>query len=413
MSARPVPGARPLDARKLAAARLWASTRMPYLASALFACGIRSEPRSGTIGVDRTWQVRADPAVVDELSVEQIGRLLVHLSGHLIRDHAGRAQGLGVAEDNARGRWNRATDAEINDDLTAGDCVPDLAPDLPSDLGCETGGLAEAYYEHAREGPRRWDCGSGADGSGRAGEGEGGIDAQQAELLRLGVAAEIKRAAAREPGTVAGGWLRWAETVLPSRIDWRRVLAAEIRSAVAAVAGKVDYSYRRPSRRAHLSPDVVLPTLHRPVPDVAIVCDTSASMHDRLLARALAEVEGVLARAGLRQAQVRVLAVDTDVQTARRVSRAAQVELAGGGGTNMGAGIDAAAALRPKPAIVIVLTDGFTPWPVRPPAGIRVVVGVLGEGKGPPSCPPPEWTRTVLIEESRSPSSPRGRESAG
>jgi predicted metal-dependent peptidase len=41
----------------------------------------------------------------------------------------------------------------------------------------------------------------------------------------------------------------------------------------------------------------VLPTLFRPLPEVAIVCDTSGSMHDRLLARALAEVEGVLSRA--------------------------------------------------------------------------------------------------------------------
>jgi hypothetical protein len=388
-----------LDTGKLAAARLWATTRMPYLASALFACEMRPDPDSGTIGVDGTWQVNADPAVVDELDVEQLGRLLVHLSGHVIRDHAGRAQRLGVAEDNARARWNRSADAEINDDLLADDCLPDAAPDLPATLGCEAGGLAEGYYQAARDGPRRWDCGSGADGCRRPGDGGEGIGPEQAELLRLGVAAEIQRHAAGEPGSVAGGWLRWAEHVLPSRIDWRRVLAAEIRSAVAAVAGKVDYSYRRPSRRAHLNRDVVLPTLHRPVPDVAIVCDTSDSMHERLLARALAEVEGVLARAGLRQTQVRVVAVDADVHVTRRVSRAAQVELAGGGGTDMGKGILAAAELRPRPSLVIVLTDGFTPWPERAPAALRVVVGLLSDGSGPPSWAPPAWARTVLIED--------------
>jgi len=373
---------------------------LPYLATALFASGVRSDPGSGTIGVDTAWQVRADPAMVEELSVEQIGRLLVHLSGHLIRDHAGRGQTLGVTQAGARARWNRSADAEINDDLVADDCLPDAAPDLPATLGCQPGGLAEAYYQDGRDGPRRWDCGSGADGCGRAGEGEGGdggIDSQQAELLRLGIAAEIQRHAAREPGTVGGGWMRWAETVLPSRIDWRQVLAAEVRSAVATASGKVDYSYRRPSRRAHLSRDVVLPTLERPVPDVAIVCDTSGSMHERLLARALAEVEAILARVGLRQAQVRVLAVDTDVQATRRVSRAAQVQLAGGGGTDMGAGIEAAARLRPRPSIIIVLTDGFTPWPERPPAGIRVVVGLLSEAGGAPEWEPPAWARTVLV----------------
>jgi predicted metal-dependent peptidase len=397
-----------LDARKIAAARLWATARMPYLASALFACTVRSDPDSRTIAVDRSWQVNADPAVLDALSVEQLGRLLVHLGGHVIRDHAARAERLGVTEDSTRARWNRSTDAEINDDLVADDCVPGVAPDLPSVLGCSPGGLAESYYEHACDGPRLWDCGSGADGCRRPSDGGEGIDSEQAELLRLGVAAEIQQHQARDPGTVAGGWLRWAESVLPSRIDWRRVLAAEVRSAVAAVAGKVDYSYRRPSRRAHLNGEIVLPSLRRPVPDVAIVCDTSGSMHERLLARALAEVEAVLGRAGLRQTRVRALAVDTAVHGAQRVNRADQVQLAGGGGTNMGAGISAAAELRPRPSIVIVLTDGFTPWPERPPRGIRVVVGLLSEGARPPGrAPPPAWARTVLIDDVGSPGGER------
>jgi predicted metal-dependent peptidase len=395
-----------LDARKLAAARLWATTRTPYLASAIFACGVRIESDSGTIAIDRSWQLHADPEVVERLDVEQLGRLLVHLTAHLIRDHAGRAQRLAVAENNARARWNRCTDAEINDDLFAEDLVPKVAPELPPNLGCDPGGLAESYYENARDGPRRWDCGSGVDGCDRPGDGcdrpgdgPGGIDPQQAELLRLGVAAEIQRCHAREPGSIAGGWVRWAESMLPSRIDWRRVLAAEVRSAVAAVAGKVDYSYRRPSRRAHLNRKIVLPTLRQPIPDVAIVCDTSGSMHERLLARALTEVEAVLTRAGLRQAHVRVLAVDTAVHTVQRVSRAIQVELAGGGGTDMGSGIESAAALRPSPSVVIVLTDGYTPWPDQPPPGIRVIVGLLTEGVRPAGWHPPDWARTVIIED--------------
>jgi predicted metal-dependent peptidase len=388
-----------VDAHKIAAARLWATARMPYLASAIFASTVVTEPDSGTVSIDRSWQVHADPLLVDEMTIEQLGRLFVHLSAHAIRDHASRANELGVAEDNQRGRWNRCADAEINDDLVVDDLVPDAAPDLPSNLRCEPGRLAEIYYDEARDGPRRWDCGSGADGCARPGDGRGNIDPQQAQLLRLGVAAEIQREQAREPGTVPGGWLRWAESVLPSRTDWRRVLAAEVRCAVAAVAGKVDYSYRRPSRRAHLNQKVILPTLRRPIPDVAIVCDTSGSMHDRLLARALTEIEAVLTRAGLRQAQVRVLAVDTDVQTVRRVSRAAQVQFAGGGGTDMGAGIEAAAELRPRPSVVIVLTDGYTPWPELPPPGIRVVVGLLTEGMRPAGWAPPDWARTIVIED--------------
>jgi predicted metal-dependent peptidase len=388
-----------LDQQKLGAARLWASARMPYLASGIFASSVSADPGCETIAIDRSWQVRADPAVVERLTVEQLGRLLVHLCGHLIRDHAGRAQQLGVAEENQRGRWNRCADAEINDDLLVDELVPKVAPDLPAALGCDAGELAERYYESATDGPRRWDCGSGADGCDRPGDGDGQIDPQQAQLLRLGVAADIHRAHAQLPGSVPGGWVRWAETVLPSKTDWRRILAAEVRRAVAIVAGQVDYSYRRPGRRAHLNRDLVLPTLVRPIPDVAIVCDTSGSMHEGLLARALTEIEAVLTRAGLRQAQVRVLAVDAAVQAVRRVSRATQVTLAGGGGTDMGEGIAAAAAMRPRPTVVIVLTDGFTPWPELPPRGIRVIVGLLSQDHHPGHWLPPEWARTVVIDE--------------
>ncbi|WP_028065347.1 vWA domain-containing protein [Solirubrobacter soli] len=364
---------------QVAAARVWAAAKLPYLAGALFAAEVRADPGSGTIAITRGWRILADPDVAAELSVEQLGRLLIHLVGHGLRDHAGRAERLGIAD---RSRWNRCADAELNDDLEG--CVPDVAPDFPEDLGCERGRFAEHYYEHATDGPRAWDCGPGADG--RPGDDGGPLSGRQCELIRLSTAAEIQR------GDAPAGWRRWAETVLPSKIDWRRVLAAEVRGAVAAVSGMVDYSYRRPSRRA--LPDVVLPTLHRPVPDVAIVCDTSGSMHDELLARALAEVENVLSRAGLRQRQVRVLSVDAAVHAVQRVSRATQIALAGGGGTDMGAGIEAAAALRPRPTVTIVLTDGYTPWPDRPPPGMRVVVGLLQQGWDPPG-----WARVVLIDD--------------
>jgi predicted metal-dependent peptidase len=129
------------------------------------------------------------------------------------------------------------------------------------------------------------------------------------------------------------------------------------------------------------------------VPQIAIVCDTSASMTDDLLAGALAEVDGLLRALGLAR-QVRVLACDTAVETAQRVSSARQVELTGGGGTDMVAGITAAIALRPRPAVTVVLTDGYTPWPPLAPKGTRVVVGLLGLEA--PDAPP--WARAVRVE---------------
>jgi predicted metal-dependent peptidase len=185
------------------------------------------------------------------------------------------------------------------------------------------------------------------------------------------------------------------------------VLAAEVKAGVVRVAGMVDYSYRRPSRRAESTPSVIMPTLVRPLPDVAIVCDTSGSMSGDLLGRVLVEVEALLQRVGLRGTNVRVLTCDAQVHSVKRVSRASQIELLGGGGTDMGEGITQALALRPRPSIVVVLTDGFTPWPTEAPRGTKVIVGLMEAGRG--RAPwvhrtpvPPSWAKVVRISESDS-----------
>jgi predicted metal-dependent peptidase len=96
---------------------------------------------------------------------------------------------------------------------------------------------------------------------------------------------------------------------------------------------------------------------------------------------------------------VRILAVDTNVHVVRRVTRLAQVQLFRGGGTDMGAGIEAAAALRPKPSIVIVLTDGFTAWPEGAPKGVKVIVGLLVQRIGMPAWPAPRGAGNALIDK--------------
>lgn len=398
-----------LDQRKVAASRVFAASRYPYLASALFAAQVHPAEGSGTIAVDRDWQIHADPLVLDAMAFDDLGRLLIHLVSHVLRDHATRAEraGVGGTDGDPQG-WNRASDAEVNDDLAPHGMVPQCAADLPADFGAPEGRLSEQYYELTRNGHRRWDCGSGCDGVDRPWDDDSatrGLNARDGEFLRLGVASELQRTETREPGTVAAGWLRWAERVLPSRTDWRRVLAAEVQAGVVRVAGMVDYSYRRPSRRAESTPSVIMPTLDRPVPDIAIVCDTSGSMTGDLLGRVLAEVEALLQRVGLRGTAVRVLTCDAQVHAVKRVSRASQIELLGGGGTDMGEGITQALALRPRPSIVVVLTDGFTPWPTEAPRGVKVIVGLMEGRRGMAGWmhrvpAPPSWAKVVRISES-------------
>jgi predicted metal-dependent peptidase len=390
-----VTGPRPLDERRVAAARLWAATRFPYLATAVFATRLLPVEAPGVVAVDESWRVLVDPDLVAAWRPEQLGSILVHHVGHLLRDHAGRARGLGVGRRDA-GRWTLAADAEINDDLAAADLPFPAPPVLPSALGCEPGRFAEEYFQRLVEPPPAGDCGSGCDGTARPYDppsGQGGVRPETAHLLRCQVADEVLRhCRGLEAGTVPAGLRRWAEQLLGARVDWRRVLAAEVRRGVAAVAGTVDYSYRRPSRRAAAVRDVVLPALHRPVPEVAAVVDTSGSMDETLLGRAVAEVDGLVRSLG--QRRLPVLPCDAAVHAVRRVSSGRQVELLGGGGTDMGAGLEAASRLRPRPAVVVVLTDGLTPWPPAGPPGIRVVVALLG-GNGRPA---PGWARVVRVE---------------
>ena len=347
--------------------------------------------------------MRADPDLVAGWTASQLGSVLVHHVCHLLRVHGERARGVGVGPADARG-WVRAADAEINDDLIPAGLDLPGRPVLPRDFGEPDGLLAEQYFaagttdrsDHGQgeeEAAGTWlDCGSGADGQPRAGEQGENQPAWQSDMLRRQVAKEIVEHA-KAAGKVPAGLLRWAQETMSPKVNWRALLAAELRRAVAEISGAVDYSYRRPSRRAAVSGTVVLPALRRPVPEIAVVCDTSASMSDDLLAESLAEVDGLLRALGVAR-QVRVLACDTAVAAAQRVSSARQVQLTGGGGTDMGAGIAAAAALRPRPAVAVVLTDGYTPWPERAPKGLRVLVGLLGADA--PDAP--EWARAVRVE---------------
>ena len=395
-----------LDPARLAAARLWAIGRLPYFASALFALRPVADPGSGAARTDRAWRLHLDPAVLDAWSVPETGAALVHHALHLLRDHAARAEAAGVTDATAA-RWNTACDAEINDDLAETGLTLPPGSVLPADLGQPPDLLAEVYYRAPHPpGAGGADCGGGAHGLHDESHGSGdglpggevpGLSPLEAAGLRRRTAEAILQAAGKDPGSVPLGLRRWAGTVAQPTVDWRCELRATVRAAAATVAGRVDYHPGRRNRRAAALGAVVLPGLVRPVPEVAVVCDTSGSVNGEELAAACAEIDGIVAALATSSRWVPVLAVDAEVQAVSRVRRSGQASLAGGGGTDMGAGLAAAAALRPRPTVVVVLTDGWTPWPPAPPAGCLVVVGLVGAKAADPSTVP-AWARVVRID---------------
>ncbi|MEU7028429.1 VWA-like domain-containing protein [Streptomyces sp. NPDC046275] len=390
---------RALDRAKLLAARYTAAEARPYLASALYALTVVPTHRVRTMAVDRHWRCYVAPAFVDSTGVEELAGVWIHEAAHLLRDHHGRAERLPAADQRDPLRINIAQDCEINDDLLAdGLRLPEgrMEPRL---FGLPTGGLFEQYVPGVPATPvLALDCGSGAHGVpapwdlGADSPLAGRLSPVEAEALRRRTAEAI-RAHQRARGSVPGGWRRWAEQTLEPVVDWRTALTGAVREAVAWAGGAVDYTYRRPSRRTPaLGGRVVLPSLRRPLPRVAVVVDTSGSMGEDDLAAALAEITGVLREVGIGGNRVAVLACDADVRAVARVSAVDQVELVGGGGTDMTVGIRAALDAPEPPQIVVVLTDGYTPWPAEP-VTCRLIAALIG-----PDAPePPAWAETVRI----------------
>jgi predicted metal-dependent peptidase len=230
--------------------------------------------------------------------------------------------------------------------------------------------------------------GSGVDGIPRdyelAPDAAPGIDDQTAKAIQRDVARAVRDAVARGQGNVSGGMADWAAEVLrPPKVPWQSVFRHVLGRATAK-AGKQDYSYRRPHRRQSLTPDVLRPgQIAYPV-NVGLVVDVSRSMGDQG-PRVLAEVKALSNAAS--KGNVKAWAVNTDATVQKDLRRWKQ-----GGGTDMRPGI--AAALKAKVDVIVVITDGGTPWPDAPLAKPLIVV-LVGDHR---QNTAPSWARVIEVE---------------
>ena len=426
-----------IDLTKLSAAKLWlistaplspgrssrparsddSPRELPYLATALYALVPVASEAVTALSVDERWRIYVNPAWFARSSVAEVGRQLAHVVWHLLADHASRARSLDVDASCAE-QWHRAADAAVHQTLGADRLSPDGLSSA-QDLGLPPGRSAEEYYAqlsslpagspedpapHAGP-PHEPDevddsCGSGCDGVPRSHElppeADGGLEQAAAGDIRRRVAIDY-RSHVQQRGDRPGDAWRWVRDVLEPRVAWEPLLAQSVRRAVGWAAGRGDYTYTRPSRRAGgvrgAVPRVVLPGMRRPLPKVAVVVDTSGSVDDVLLGRALGEVDGALSALGA-TGEVTLYSCDAAVHTVQRVRRASDARLGGGGGTDLRAGLAAVERQRPRPDVLVVLTDGYTPWPPAPPAGAAVVVGLLArDGQVLPPTPP--WATRI------------------
>lgn len=416
---------------KVLAARITLDTQWPYLASLCYSLRlVEVEPSDvPTMAVDDGWRMYYNPYFVDTLSVEELATVVLHECMHCILQHGRRWHDIMHLESDVNMQdnqeyfhtlWNIAGDCSINETLHEMDVVwsaesPPLRFAHFKKYGLHPDQITEtAFFKlvetclPAKQVPTDCDCGSVSDGSPREyeiaddDEVSPSADRDQQDRVLDTVAGEISKA--KDRGNVPSALSRWAEQYLDPKIDWRRQLAVNLRRAIASVAGRRDYSYVRPSRRQSAmnlaGSTVILPAMRQPAPPrVAIVADTSGSINSEELNQFIAEISGMVRAVGISQG-IYVIPCDAQAHSVIRIKSQAAlgtIEFLGGGGTDMGAGIAAAAQLNPKPHIVVVLTDGYTPWPAQKPRGIEYVIAALTDKSTPSSVP--SWIHTVIVED--------------
>jgi predicted metal-dependent peptidase len=305
---------------------------------------------------------------------------LLHEAHHLVREHHDRAEKKGITTEDQQYLFNLCCDAAINDDLVD-EGVPLPEPVLPSDLGQPSGGLEEAYFDRLRssDAVMQARCGSGAGGVPQTIElsehAAPAIDIVDATTIRDAVRSAVRATFPR--GNDSGGLRRWASGLGEPEVPWQVTLRRLMLDVVRARPGVRRATWVRPARRSDPHEVFLQSGVIHETTRIAVVIDTSASMDTRLLNAAATELRGLLR--ATRGVTVTVVACDAAAGVPQAMRRFETLALEGGGGTDLRVGIDAAASFTPRPSLIVVLTDGETPWPSEAPRGTHLLAVVLGK----------------------------------
>lgn len=400
----------------------------PFLARGIYAMtpvpvpGLRK--MCGGWAMDKYGRCYFDPEMVlgiggEQYSLKTLIADFIHEVWHFLRQHPDRFENLalpvGVVRDHKR--WNLAADAEINgsdqflrDNLQEWCVFPEKMKDKRG-RPLARHKTAEQYYLLMAD-----DEGESPGGDGGDGEGEGppvcfsdkgrpweqgkpddespGLTEKQSESMRQDVAKEILESS-RSRGDVHHTWAGWAESQIETpKIPWQSQLRRFARHSMSVTSGASNFTFTRRSRRQHVvRGGAVIPAVYHPKLEIAVVVDTSGSMSDSDLTRCLSEMSGIARTAG---GSLFVVTGDTEASWSKQCSSVRQVEFTSRGGTDMRPLIAHAAKQSPSPHCIIVLTDGYTPWPRQQDCRLPVMVGLIGHHCGEGSVP--NWMSKVVID---------------
>jgi predicted metal-dependent peptidase len=221
------------------------------------------------------------------------------------------------------------------------------------------------------------------------------------ERIARQVARAVQEEASSGRGTVPGFLRRWADELLtPPEVPWEQELGHACRNAMAWRPNCVDHKYDAPSRRqwgVGFGPGKpVLPRFRMPVPNVAVIVDTSGSMGTEQLSKAISETAGILRAVG---ANVTFVTCDATVHGVTKVKSAkeALANLKGGGGTSMQPAIEAVMRLLPRPEVMVCITDLYIGHPGPQPRGCKMIWVGVGEHQG----TDPPWGKVIRVKNTK------------
>jgi predicted metal-dependent peptidase len=183
-------------------------------------------------------------------------------------------------------------------------------------------------------------------------------EAQKAEIeetVREAVAAAA--ATARQAGKLGGGLERFINELLYPKVPWQELLVKYFNRAV-----RTTETWNRRNRRIR---NYYWPGLqtHR-MGEVVVIGDTSGSITDHELSQIAAEMGAIMD--SVKPSSIRMLWWDTKLAKEEVLNYGDPLEFhpAGGGGTNMAAALEYVEE-NYDPEVVVLITDGYTPWPNR------------------------------------------------
>lgn len=401
------------------AARIVAQNRWPYMSGLLFSLKPVevSEQEVPTMAVDAGWRVYYCPEFVMAQPVEVLATALLHECMHCVLDHMGRFKAM-KSKTSASLIWNYCGDAHINKILDDAE-MPwgEFSPVRFSALeqyGVSPQDSTEAAYlmilkylaDNNKDFDSGVDCGSGAGGSSRDYEIEANdvsapaIGQDDKEGVKDSLAIDVAKSA--EAGEdIPGELKKWSSSRIKPQVDWRKHLGSRLRSSFAVASGKKDYSYSKPSRKQDAlrqgGINVLLPSMRNPSPpQISVVIDTSGSITRAEIEKYASELFSILRAIGS-SGKLNIIGCDTGTTGPFQVKRATDIpklDLRGGGGTDLRKGIDL--ALQPKKVdIVIVATDGETPWHELSPDRTVSFIGLFTTESGARKCP--AWMQPIHI----------------